>query len=43
MERTRTVRNLIIIAAMLPVAFAANIVRDMVLVLVAYNLGGEAG
>ena len=43
MERTRTVRNLIIMAAMLPVAFAANIVRVMVLVLVTYNLGDEAG
>lgn len=43
MERTRTVRNRIIMAAMLPVAFTANIVRVMVLVLVTYNLGDEAG
>jgi len=43
MQRTSTARNLIIMAAILPIAFAANIVRVMVLVLVTYHLGDEAG
>ncbi|MDP1864097.1 MAG: exosortase B [Thiobacillus sp.] len=43
MERTSTARNLIIMAAILPIAFAANIVRVMVLILVTYHLGDEAG
>lgn len=43
MQRTSTVRNLIIMAAILPIAFAANIVRVMVLILVTYHLGDEAG
>ncbi|NDP47077.1 MAG: exosortase B [Sulfuriferula multivorans] len=43
MQHTSTVRNLIIIAAILPIAFAANIVRVMVLILVTYHMGDEAG
>ncbi|WP_296749346.1 exosortase B [Thiobacillus sp.] len=43
MQRTSVARNLIIMAAVLPIAFAANIVRVMVLVLVTYHLGDEAG
>ena len=43
MQRTSTARNLIIMAAILPLAFAANIVRVMVLILVTYHLGDEAG
>jgi exosortase B len=43
MQRTSTTRNLIIMAAILPIAFVANIVRVMVLVLVTYHLGDEAG
>ena len=43
MQRTSVARNLIIMAAILPIAFAANIVRVMVLVLVTYHLGDEAG
>lgn len=43
MQHTSTARNLIIIAAILPIAFAANIVRVMVLILVTYHLGDEAG
>ena len=43
MQHTSTTRNLIIIAAILPIAFVANIVRVMVLVLVTYHLGDEAG
>jgi exosortase B len=43
MQRTSIVRNLIIMAAIIPIAFAANIVRVMVLILVTYHLGDEAG
>jgi exosortase B len=43
MRHTSTTRNLIIVAAILPIAFVANIVRVMVLVLVTYYLGDEAG
>lgn len=43
MQRTSTARNLIIMAAILPIAFAANIVRVIVLILVTYHLGDEAG
>jgi len=43
MQRTSPARNLIIMAAILPIAFAANIVRVMVLILVTYHLGDEAG
>lgn len=43
MQHTSTSRNLIIMAAILPIAFAANIVRVMVLILVTYHLGDEAG
>ena len=43
MQRTSVARNLIIMAAIIPIAFAANIVRVMVLILVTYHLGDEAG
>ncbi len=43
MQHTSMARNLIIMAAILPIAFAANIVRVMVLVLVTFHLGDEAG
>lgn len=43
MQHTSVARNVIIIAAILPIAFAANIVRVMILVLVTYHLGDEAG
>lgn len=43
MQRTSVARNLIIIAAILPIAFAANVVRVMVLILITYHLGDEAG
>ena len=43
MQHTSITRNLIIMAAILPIAFVANIVRVMVLVLVTYHLGDEAG
>jgi len=36
-------RNAIIIASILPIAFCANLIRVMVLVLVTYHLGDEAG
>lgn len=43
MQHTSVARNGIIMAAILPIAFAANIVRVMVLILVTYHLGDEAG
>jgi len=43
MQRTSVARNLIIMAAILPIAFAANVVRVMVLILITYHLGDEAG
>lgn len=43
MQRTSVARNLIIIAAILPIAFVANILRVMVLILVTYHMGDEAG
>lgn len=43
MQRTSRVRNLLMMAAILPVAFIANVVRVMVLILVTYYLGDEAG
>ena len=43
MQHTSTVRNLLIMAAILPIAFVANIVRVMVLILVTYHMGDEAG
>jgi len=43
MQRSSVTRNLIIMAAILPIAFVANVVRVMVLVLVTYHLGDEAG
>ena len=43
MRHTSVPRNLIIMAAILPIAFIANIVRVMVLILVTYHLGNEAG
>jgi exosortase B len=43
MQRTSVTRNLIIMAAILPIAFVANVVRVMVLILVTYHMGDEAG
>lgn len=43
MEHTSVTRNVLIMAAILPIAFLANIVRVMVLILVTYHLGDEAG
>lgn len=43
MQHTSVARNLLIMAAILPIAFAANVVRVMVLILVTYHLGDEAG
>ncbi|OYZ03838.1 MAG: exosortase B [Hydrogenophilales bacterium 16-64-46] len=43
MQHTSITRNLVIMAAILPIAFVANIVRVMVLVLVTYHMGDEAG
>jgi exosortase B len=43
MQRTSVARNLIIMAAILPIAFVANVVRVMVLILITYHMGDEAG
>jgi len=43
MQHTSITRNLIIMAAILPIAFVANVVRVMVLILVTYHMGDEAG
>ncbi|HEX6708120.1 MAG TPA: exosortase B [Albitalea sp.] len=43
MARRSRLHNVIMLAAILPVAFIANIVRVIVLVLVTYHLGDEAG
>lgn len=41
--RQSLVHNALMLAAILPIAFTANIIRVMVLVLVTYHLGDEAG
>ena len=43
MGRKRNLHHAIMLAAILPVAFAANIIRVSTLVLVTYHLGDEAG
>jgi exosortase B len=43
MQHTSVTRNALIMAAILPIAFAANVVRVIVLVLITYHLGDEAG
>lgn len=41
--RTSRLHNAIMLASILPIAFAANIARVIILVLVTYHLGDEAG
>jgi exosortase B len=43
MGRPKWLHNVLMVASILPIAFAANIVRVMVLVLITYHLGDEAG
>jgi exosortase B len=43
MARKSTVHNAIMLAAILPIAFVANVIRVVVLVLVTYHFGDEAG
>lgn len=43
MARGRALHNVVMLASILPIAFLANIVRVIVLVLVTYHLGNEAG
>jgi exosortase B len=43
MDRQSRLHNGIMLAAILPIAFVANIIRVIVLVLVTYHLGDEAG
>ena len=43
MARKSTLHNAIMLAAILPLAFVANIIRVIILVLVTFHLGDEAG
>ena len=43
MRRRSKVHNVVMLASILPIAFAANIVRVIVLVLITYHFGDEAG
>ncbi len=43
MHYTHAVRNVVLAVLIIPISFAANIVRVMILVLVTYHLGDEAG
>jgi exosortase len=43
MGRTSRLHNAVMLASILPIAFVANIVRVIILVLVTYHLGDEAG
>lgn len=43
MARRRVAHNLLLILSILPIAFAANILRVVILVLVTYHFGDEAG
>ena len=43
MARTSRLHNAIMVVAILPIAFVANIIRVITLVLVTYHLGDEAG
>jgi exosortase B len=42
-ERKSLLHNAIMLASILPIAFVANVLRVMVLILVTYHLGDEAG
>lgn len=42
-QRKSVLHNAIMLASILPIAFAANVVRVMVLVLITYHFGDEAG
>ena len=43
MGHTSKLRNGLLVALLIPVAFAANVIRVIVLVLVTYHFGDEAG
>src|SRR5207344_1473437 len=43
MRRASVLHNALIVASILPIAFAANIVRVLVLILVTYHFGDAAG
>ena len=43
MGRTSRLHNALMLVSILPIAFVANIVRVMALVLITYHLGDEAG
>ena len=43
MARTSRLHNAIMVASILPIAFVANMIRVIILVLITYHLGDEAG
>ncbi len=43
MDYRNRLRNALLVASILPIAFAANVVRVMILILVTYHFGDEAG
>lgn len=43
MQRTSRAHNLLMLISILPVAFVANLIRVMILILVTYYMGDEAG
>jgi exosortase/archaeosortase family protein len=43
MKHGSWLRNAILVSAILPIAFSANIVRVLMLILVTYHFGDEAG
>ena len=43
MRYTSTIRNVILAVLIIPISFAANVVRVLILVLVTYHFGDEAG
>jgi exosortase/archaeosortase family protein len=42
-RRSSMLHNAVVVASILPIAFAANIVRVLALILVTYHFGDEAG
>jgi exosortase B len=43
MSRTSVLHNAVMLASILPIAFVANVIRVLVLILVTYHFGDEAG
>jgi exosortase B len=43
MQRKSVIHNAVVVASILPIAFAANIIRVILLILITYHFGDEAG